>query len=100
MLQIAANWLEQEANEIAEAKEAYLAERCPAPDLSGDQTALMVNGKQRRTSTHGFVLFFRVAAFRVFNPHRSFARSYTWLWIRSTRTATTLRPKWRSRPRR
>ncbi|CAF89918.1 unnamed protein product [Tetraodon nigroviridis] len=41
MLQIAANWLEQEANEIAEAKEAYLAERCPAPDLSGDQTALM-----------------------------------------------------------
>lgn len=42
MLQIAANWLEQEANEIAAAKEAYMAEKCPDPDLSGDQTALMV----------------------------------------------------------
>lgn len=42
MLQIAANWLEQEANEIAAAKEAYMAEKCPAPDLSGDQAALMV----------------------------------------------------------
>lgn len=42
MLQIAANWLEQEAKEIAEAKEAYMAEKCPAPDLSGDQAALMV----------------------------------------------------------
>ncbi|XP_029697103.1 troponin I, fast skeletal muscle-like [Takifugu rubripes] len=41
MLQIAANWLEQEAKEIAEAKEAYMAEKCPAPDLSGDQAALM-----------------------------------------------------------
>ncbi len=42
MLQIAANWLEQEATEIAAAKEAYMAERCPAPDLNGDQAALMV----------------------------------------------------------
>ncbi|XP_041651561.1 troponin I, fast skeletal muscle-like [Cheilinus undulatus] len=40
ILQIAANWLEQEANDIAAAKEAYMAENCPAPDLSGDQAAL------------------------------------------------------------
>lgn len=47
MLQIAANWLEQEANDIAAAKEAYMAENCPAPDTSGDQAALMV-----KTNTH------------------------------------------------
>lgn len=47
MLQIAANWLEQEAKEIAEAKEAYMAEKCPAPDLSGDQTALMVMTQEK-----------------------------------------------------
>ncbi|XP_026220333.1 troponin I, fast skeletal muscle-like [Anabas testudineus] len=41
MLQIAANLLEQEAKETAAAKEAYMAERCPAPNLSGDQAALM-----------------------------------------------------------
>ncbi|CAJ1056017.1 troponin I%2C fast skeletal muscle-like [Xyrichtys novacula] len=41
MLQIAANWLEQEAAEIVTAKEAYMAEHCPTPDLSGDQAALM-----------------------------------------------------------
>ncbi|XP_036963563.1 troponin I, fast skeletal muscle-like [Acanthopagrus latus] len=41
MLQIAANWIEQETAEIAAAKEAHLAETCPAPDLSGDQAALM-----------------------------------------------------------
>lgn len=63
MLQIAANWLEQEANEIAEAKEAYLAEKCPAPDLSGDQTALMVNGEQRHMSAHGFLLLSWVFVF-------------------------------------
>lgn len=42
MLQIAANWLEQETNDIAAAKEAYMAENCAAPDMSGDQAALMV----------------------------------------------------------
>lgn len=42
MLQIAANWLEQEANESAAAKEAYMAEKCPAPDMSGDMAALTV----------------------------------------------------------
>lgn len=67
MLQIAASWLEQEANEIAEAKEAYLAEKCPAPDLSGDQTALMVNGEQTHTPTHGSWLSVRAAAVCVFN---------------------------------
>ncbi|XP_074533740.1 troponin I, fast skeletal muscle-like [Halichoeres trimaculatus] len=41
MLQIAANWLEQEATEIAAAKEAYMAENCPNPDLNGDQAALI-----------------------------------------------------------
>ncbi|XP_023259446.1 troponin I, fast skeletal muscle-like [Seriola lalandi dorsalis] len=42
MLQIAATWLEQEATDIAAAKEAYMAENCAQPDLSGDQAALMV----------------------------------------------------------
>lgn len=42
MLQIAANWIEQEAADIAAAKEAYMAENCAAPDLSGDQAALVV----------------------------------------------------------
>nr|XP_057932372.1 troponin I, fast skeletal muscle-like [Doryrhamphus excisus]XP_057932373.1 troponin I, fast skeletal muscle-like [Doryrhamphus excisus] len=41
MLQIAASWLEQEAAEIAIAKEAHVAENCPAPDLGGDQASLM-----------------------------------------------------------
>nr|AAT44429.1 troponin 1-like protein [Sparus aurata] len=41
MLQIAANWIEQEIVDIAAAKEAHLAENCAAPDLSGDQAALM-----------------------------------------------------------
>lgn len=49
MLQIAANLLEQEANEIAAAKEAHLAEKCPTPDLSGDQAALMVRNKKKQT---------------------------------------------------
>ncbi|XP_008309886.1 troponin I, fast skeletal muscle-like [Cynoglossus semilaevis] len=41
MLQIAASWIEQEKKEIEEVKEAYMAENCPPPDLSGDQAALM-----------------------------------------------------------
>ncbi|TNN48805.1 Troponin I, fast skeletal muscle [Liparis tanakae] len=41
ILQIAATWLEQETVENAAAKEAYMAERCTAPDMSGDQAALM-----------------------------------------------------------
>ncbi|XP_068578671.1 troponin I, fast skeletal muscle-like [Cebidichthys violaceus] len=41
ILQIAATWLEQEAIENVAAKEAYMAEKCSAPDLSGDQAALM-----------------------------------------------------------
>lgn len=42
MLQIAANWIEQEKKDIEAAKEAYMAENCPTPDMSGDQAALMV----------------------------------------------------------
>lgn len=99
MLQIAANWLEQEAKEAAEAKEAYMAEKCPAPDLSGDQTALMVTGDQGHV--HPCLLDLGpCCSFCLFNPLRSSARSCTWLWIRSTRNATTPRPRWRSRPRR
>ncbi|KAM9753883.1 troponin I, fast skeletal muscle-like isoform 1-T4 [Menidia menidia] len=41
VLQVAANWLEQEAKDIAASKEAHLAQNCPAPDLNGDQAALM-----------------------------------------------------------
>ncbi|XP_037307214.1 troponin I, fast skeletal muscle-like [Pungitius pungitius] len=41
ILQIAATWLEQEAGEIVASKEAYMAEKCPPPNLSGDQAALM-----------------------------------------------------------
>lgn len=50
MLQIAAHWLEQEANDIAAAKEAYMAEKCPAPDMRGDQAALAVKKAQMRLS--------------------------------------------------
>lgn len=46
VLQIAAKWLEQEKTDVAAAKEAYLAENCPEPELSGDQAALMVSPKQ------------------------------------------------------
>lgn len=42
MLQIAASWIEQEKDDIEAAKEAYMSENCPAPDLSGDQAALLV----------------------------------------------------------
>ncbi|XP_031135764.1 troponin I, fast skeletal muscle-like [Sander lucioperca] len=41
ILQIAASWIEQETKEAEAAKEAYMAEHCAAPDLSGDQAALM-----------------------------------------------------------
>ncbi|KAK0151495.1 Troponin I, fast skeletal muscle [Merluccius polli] len=41
MLSIAANWLVQEKKDITAAKEAYMAETCPKPSLSGDQAALM-----------------------------------------------------------
>uniref|UniRef100_A0A3Q0S7H9 Troponin I2, fast skeletal type n=1 Tax=Amphilophus citrinellus TaxID=61819 RepID=A0A3Q0S7H9_AMPCI len=41
MLQIAANLLEQEVDDIIAAKEAYIAEKCAALNLSGDQAALM-----------------------------------------------------------
>lgn len=43
ILQIALNWIEQEKKETEAAKEAYMAEHCPSPDLSGDQSALMVS---------------------------------------------------------
>lgn len=49
MLQIAANWLEQEATENAAAKEAYMEEHCPTPDLSGDMAALAVNQDRIKT---------------------------------------------------
>ncbi|XP_028305166.1 troponin I, fast skeletal muscle-like [Gouania willdenowi] len=41
ILQIAAGWMETERKEAAAAKEAYMAEHCSGPDLSGDQNALM-----------------------------------------------------------
>ncbi|XP_061780312.1 troponin I, fast skeletal muscle-like isoform X2 [Nerophis lumbriciformis] len=41
MLQIAATWLEQEAAAMVATKNAHMAEKCPAPDLGGDQASLM-----------------------------------------------------------
>ncbi|XP_034443870.1 troponin I, fast skeletal muscle-like isoform X4 [Hippoglossus hippoglossus] len=41
MLQIAAGWLEQETTDLAATKEAYMAENCPIPDMSGDQASLV-----------------------------------------------------------
>ncbi|XP_068595754.1 troponin I, fast skeletal muscle-like [Brachionichthys hirsutus] len=41
MLQIAANWIQQEKKDIVAAKEAHMAEHCVAPSLSGDQATLM-----------------------------------------------------------
>ncbi|MEQ2224243.1 hypothetical protein ILYODFUR_005510 [Ilyodon furcidens] len=41
VLQVAQQWLEKEKKETAEAKEAYMAEHCPAPDMVGDQATLM-----------------------------------------------------------
>ncbi|GAA6227691.1 troponin I, fast skeletal muscle-like [Lates japonicus] len=46
ILQIAQNWIEQEKKEAVSAKEAYMAEHCPAPDLSGDQNTLMETCKK------------------------------------------------------
>lgn len=46
MLQIAANWLVEEKKEIAAAKEAYMAEKCPSPSMSGGQDALMETCKK------------------------------------------------------
>ncbi|XP_030586793.1 uncharacterized protein LOC115781316 [Archocentrus centrarchus] len=46
MLQIAANWIEKEKKEIADSKQTYLAENCAAPDLFGDQAALMETCKK------------------------------------------------------
>ncbi|XP_071400778.1 troponin I, fast skeletal muscle-like, partial [Centroberyx affinis] len=41
ILQIALGWLEQEKKDLVVAKEAYMAEHCPAQDTSGDQSTLM-----------------------------------------------------------
>ncbi|XP_054632382.1 troponin I, fast skeletal muscle-like [Dunckerocampus dactyliophorus] len=41
MLQIAANWIEQEAKDIEVAKQAHMAENCPPPDLSGDMASMV-----------------------------------------------------------
>ncbi|XP_074489562.1 troponin I, fast skeletal muscle-like [Sebastes fasciatus] len=41
ILQIAAGWIEQEKKELVAAKEAYMAENCPKPDLAGDMAILM-----------------------------------------------------------
>ncbi|KAK5866795.1 hypothetical protein PBY51_011342 [Eleginops maclovinus] len=40
MLQIAAGWIEQEKKDNIAAKEAYMSENCPTPDLGGDMAAL------------------------------------------------------------
>lgn len=57
ILQIALNWIEQEKKEIEAAKETYMAEQCPAPDLSGDQAALMVRDKNGVSALSTFRLF-------------------------------------------
>ncbi|KAM7397294.1 hypothetical protein PAMP_020278 [Pampus punctatissimus] len=41
MLQIAADWIAQEKKDLIAAKEAYMAEHCSSPNLSGDQAALI-----------------------------------------------------------
>ncbi|XP_055078463.1 troponin I, fast skeletal muscle-like [Periophthalmus magnuspinnatus] len=46
ILQIALNWLEQEKKDIEEAKQAYMNEHCPDPDMAGDQAALMELAKK------------------------------------------------------
>lgn len=50
MLQIAATWIAQETKDVAAAKEAYMAEHCAKPSLSGDQATLMV-----RNAAHLFL---------------------------------------------
>lgn len=93
MLQIAANWIEQETADIAAAKEAHMAENCATPDLSGDQAALMV-----KTHKSNFALSpteRRGARAHVsFHVNRTSARSCTSPSTRSMRTDTTPRPKW------
>ncbi|XP_041853939.1 troponin I, fast skeletal muscle-like [Melanotaenia boesemani] len=49
VLQIAQSWLEQEKKDIEAAKEAYMSEHCPAPELNGDQAALMEVCKKLHT---------------------------------------------------
>uniref|UniRef100_A0A671U7M6 Troponin I2, fast skeletal type n=1 Tax=Sparus aurata TaxID=8175 RepID=A0A671U7M6_SPAAU len=46
MLQIAATWIAQETKDVAAAKEAYMAEHCAKPSLSGDQATLMETCKK------------------------------------------------------
>ncbi|XP_015244249.1 troponin I, fast skeletal muscle-like [Cyprinodon tularosa] len=46
ILSVAATWLEKEKKEVIEAKEAYMAEKCPPPNLSGDQATLMETCKK------------------------------------------------------
>uniref|UniRef100_A0A3B4ZK41 Troponin I, fast skeletal muscle-like n=1 Tax=Stegastes partitus TaxID=144197 RepID=A0A3B4ZK41_9TELE len=46
MLQIAAGLIEQEKKDIVAAKEAYMAEKCAAPSMSGDQATLMETCKK------------------------------------------------------
>lgn len=48
--------LEQEKADIEAAKEAYMAEHCPAPDMNGDQAALMVRRKKTTISSTKKVL--------------------------------------------
>ena len=43
MLQIAEKWIAEEAAEHKAFKDSYMAEHCPAPNLSGDQPALLVS---------------------------------------------------------
>ncbi|KAK5901595.1 hypothetical protein CesoFtcFv8_006946 [Champsocephalus esox] len=40
ILQIAAGWIEEENKELVAAKEAYMSENAPIPDLGGDMAAL------------------------------------------------------------
>ncbi|XP_056453853.1 troponin I, fast skeletal muscle-like isoform X2 [Gadus chalcogrammus] len=46
ILSIAAGWLAQEKKDDIAAKEAHMAENCPAPKLSGDHAALMETCKK------------------------------------------------------
>lgn len=56
ILSIAATWIEQEKKDDVAAKEAYMAENCGKPNLSGDQAALMV--RWRVQQSHFCLLFF------------------------------------------
>jgi len=47
MLQIAAKWIQEDKEEIAAAKQAYMVENCASPNRSGDQAALMVSWASR-----------------------------------------------------